>query len=81
LGSWGKAVAAQTVAGGNEVKNTRATELIPEAGRDKKLDSAVRDEAIDNAAFACSVRTEIDAPALLRDTRGDGPSAPRAARQ
>jgi len=64
LGSWGKAVAAQTVAGGNEVKNTRATELIPEAGRDKKLDSAARDEAIDNAAFACSVRTEIDAPDL-----------------
>ena len=64
FGSWGKAVAAQTVAEGNEVKNTRATELIPEAGRDKNLDSAARDEAIDSAAFACSVRTEIDAPDL-----------------
>ena len=64
MGSWGKAVAAQTVEEGNEVKNTRATGLIPEAGRDKKLDSAARDEAIDSAAFACSVRTEIDAPDL-----------------
>jgi hypothetical protein len=29
---------------------------------------------------AC-VRAEINAPALLRDTRGDGPSQPRAARK